>query len=213
MRRFPLLSSLAALTLAVSGAGATPATRPAALSAADQAVVADATAYLQDLKSARAHFIQFDARGGTSQGEFWLQRPGKARFAYAPPSGLTIASNGLVVSVLDSRLNTFQSYLLSTTPLALFLSKQIRFDRGVEVIKVSPTSEGFSILAQDAHRRNGGQIALYFTRAPLALVGWTVTDAQGAATRVRLIGLTPTAPVDAKLFSLKPPKAPASAEP
>jgi len=210
--RSKFVGALCALCLVAPGVAA-PASAPAPLSAADLATVGQATAYLQGLSSARAHFIQTDARGATSQGEFLLQRPGKARFAYAPPSGLVIASNGHVVSVLDARLNTFQSYPLGMTPLALFLSKEIRLDRGVLVTKVAPTAEGFSILARDGRRRSEGQIALFFGRSPLSLLGWTVTDAQGGSTRVRLLDLAAAGPFDARLFTLQPPRPKPEAQP
>jgi outer membrane lipoprotein-sorting protein len=139
-----------------------------------------------------------------SRGEFYLQRPGKARFAYDPPSGLVIASNGVVVSVLDTRLKTFQRYPLGFTPLSLFLSREIRLDRGVIVTSVTPTEEGFSIVARDSRRRSEGRITLFFSHAPVSLTGWTTTDAQGASIRVRLTDLAPAGRLDPRLFTLQP---------
>ncbi|HZK99770.1 MAG TPA: outer membrane lipoprotein carrier protein LolA [Caulobacteraceae bacterium] len=197
---------VAILLVAPSSAPAAAASNLPRLSASDEATVRAAAAYLGGLTSVRAHFVQTGARGTTSQGEFYLQRPGKARFDYAPPSGLTIASNGQVVSVLDTRLNSFQSYPLGMTPLSLFLSKEVRLDRGVEVTSVTASSDGFSITARDGRRRSDGQIALYFQRAPLTLLGWTITDAQGASTRVRLTDLSAAGPFDRHLFTLRPPR-------
>src|SRR5882724_11326317 len=66
----------------------------AALSADDQALVDKAVAYLQGLAEARGRFAQTDGRGAPTQGELFLKRPGKARFAYDPPSGLLVVSDG-----------------------------------------------------------------------------------------------------------------------
>src|SRR5687767_9437007 len=113
------------------------------LAAADKALVDRATAYLQALDQAKARFVQTDARGRSVTGTVYLKRPGKARFAYDPPSGLLVVSDGGVVSVQDKRLKTFDQYPLSTTPLSLFLAKTIRLDRGVSIARVSRLADGF----------------------------------------------------------------------
>lgn len=177
----------------------------AALPAADQALVNKAVAYLQSMKSVKGRFVQTDARGGTSQGTIYLSRPGKARFAYDAPSGLTVVSDGSKVSVADKRLKTFNQYPLSSTPLALFLAREIRLDRGVEVTKVTRLADGFSLTARDAGKKTRGAITLMFADSPTRLVSWAVTDAQGGVTRVRLASLAP-ASNPASLFVLKDPR-------
>jgi outer membrane lipoprotein-sorting protein len=205
LTRRSLALALAAAPFATS-ALAQPA---AALSADDKALVDVATAYLQGLGEAKARFVQTDSRGQSVQGTMFLKRPGKARFAYDPPSGLLVVSDGSTVSVQDTRLKTFDKYALSMTPLSLFLAKTIRLDRGVAVTRVTRLSDGFTILARDGTRKTAGQIALTFTSQPLQLVGWTVTDAQGRQTRVKLVGLQASPGLDAGLFRLKDPRMPA----
>src|SRR3974390_1895580 len=134
------------LILAVAaGAAAGPALAQAALAPVDQQLGARATAYLDGLARAKARFVQTDARGQTSQGTVWLKRPGKARFAYDPPSGLLVVSDGGAGAVADSRLKTFDKYPLMATPLSLFLAKTIRFDRGVQVTDVSRAADGLRL--------------------------------------------------------------------
>jgi outer membrane lipoprotein-sorting protein len=192
------------LTLALAAAAlAGPALAQATLSAADQALVARATAYLEGLAEAKARFVQTDARGLTTEGTVYLKRPGKARFAYDPPSGLLVVSDGSTVSVVDSRLKTFDKYPLGATPLSLFLAKTIRLDKGVQVTGVSRAADGFTITARDGRRQTAGQIALTFSDNPLRLDGWTVVDAQGRTTRVQLQGLAPASGLDPALFELK----------
>lgn len=198
-----------ALSLAAVGlAGPALAARPqiAALSAGDQALVDSAGAYLQGLTEARAHFVQTDARGGVSQGQLFLKRPGKARFAYDPPSGLLVVADGGKVSIANSRLKTFDSYPLMATPLSLFLARQIRLDRGVLISQVRRTPGGFSITARDGRKEAEGQIILDFTDAPVALAGWTVADAQGQSTRIQLSGLERASGLAPSLFVLKDPR-------
>ena len=194
-RTLPLLAAACLLL-----AAATPP--PALLSPADTALADQAKAYLQALTSAKGHFAQVDARGHASAGTFTLQRPGRARFDYDPPSRLTIASDGHSVTVVDGRLKTIQSYPLGATPLSLFLAKQIRLDRGVVVSQVIHTDGGFTLIAKDAHKKTQGQIALNFAASPLSLTGWAITEPQGATTRVHLTGLSATAAHEQKFFEI-----------
>ena len=150
--------------------------------------------------------MQTDPRGQTTTGVLYLKRPGKARFAYDPPSGLVVVSDGHTVGVADSRLMTFNRYPLGATPLSLFLAKTIRLDRGVQVTGVSRAADGFTITARDGHRRTVGQITLTFAENPLRLTAWTVADAQGRTTRVQLIDLEPTSGLDPQLFVQKDPR-------
>jgi outer membrane lipoprotein-sorting protein len=195
------------LTLALAAAPlASPAFAQGALSAADKALVDRAVAYLEGLTEAQARFVQTDARGRATTGQLFLKRPGKARFAYDPPSGLLVVSDGGVVSVQDKRLKTFDQYPLSATPLSLFLARTIRLDRGVTVTRVARLADGFSITARDGKKETAGQISLTFRDNPMALVGWTVTDAQGRPTQVQLRGLERASGLDRSLFVLKDPR-------
>jgi outer membrane lipoprotein-sorting protein len=195
-----------ALILAAAACPALAASPPPVpLSADDQALVDRAVAYLQGLAGAKGHFIQTDARQNVTHGTFILQRPGKARFAYDAPTNLIMASNGHLVSVWNQRLKTFESYPLGMTPLSVFLAKEIRLDKGVVVSRVEHLGDGFAIVARDGKRQAQGQITLTFSANPVALTGWTITDAQGGATRVSLTDFSPAGPFEASLFDLKNP--------
>jgi len=195
------------LTLALAAAPlAGPALAQAPLSAADQALVDRAVAYLEGLAEAKGRFVQTDAHGRTTTGQLFMKRPGKARFAYDTPSGLLVVSDGGVVSVQDKRLKTFDQYPLGATPLSLFLAKTIRLDKGVTITRVSRMADGFSITARDGKKETAGQITLTFTDTPLALAGWTVTDAQQRPTQVKLVDLQRASGLDRSLFVLKDPR-------
>jgi outer membrane lipoprotein-sorting protein len=198
------LLALSATLAVLAPLGAFAQTAPASLiSTADQALVDKAVAYLQGLSEAHGRFTQTDPRGQVTTGELFLKRPGKARFAYDPPSGLLVVSDGGRVIVQDKRLNTFTAYPLGATPLSLFLAKTIRLDKGVQVTRVARAADGFTITARDGQKKNAGQIALTFTNAPFALVGWAVTDARTQTTNIRIAGLSPASGLDPALFILK----------
>ena len=176
------------------------------LNPADQALVDRAVAYLQGLTTARGRFTQTDARGQVTRGQVFIQRPGKARFAYDPPSGMVVVSNGSTVSVWDSRLRSFQSYPLRATALSLFLARNINLNSGVIVDQVVRRDDGgFEIVARDARRQAEGRIRLTFSAAT-ALTGWALTDAQGQTTRVQLIDFAPSGALNQNLFVLRDPR-------
>lgn len=177
-----------------------------ALAAEDQALVDRAIGYLQRLTSAQGRFSQSDPRGAISHGTVYLQRPGRARFDYDPPSGLAVASDGHLVTVVDRRLKTLQNYPLGYTPLGLFLAKDIRLDRGVRISEVTRSADHFTIVAHDGRKKGQGRIALTFSDSPIALLGWALTDPQGATVQVRLSGFQPSAPRDAGFFHLADPR-------
>jgi len=199
-RRLALALVAAAAIVPGAASAATP------LPAEDAALVQKAVAYLQGLSSAKGRFVQTDARGAVTEGDFYLQRPGKARFAYDPPSGLVMASDGSLVAILNSRLKTYEAYPLGATPLSLFLGKEIRLDKGVDVTRVVRLSDGFSVVARDGRKKAEGQIALTFANEPVSLLGWTITDARGQSTRVRLVDFKPAGPFDSKIFRLRDPR-------
>lgn len=209
--RHAAASAFALALFALTGAAhaQTPASRPAAaaaLTAADQALVDRAVAYLEALGSATGRFVQTDARGAVTQGAIALQRPGKARFDYDPPSGLLVVAGNGAVAVSDRRLKTFDSYPIGATPLGLFLAGRIKLDGGVKVTRVTRLSDGFSLTAEDPKKQTRGSITLNFSDQPLRLLGWSLIDPRGALTRVRLVDLKPASNLDQRQFVLKDPR-------
>ena len=199
-----MISRRAILTaLAATATGGAAAQTPGGLSPQDEALVQRAQTYLDGLTTATGRFVQTTADGREAAGTIWLQRPGRARFDYDPPSGVQIAADGHVVTEVDTRLKTIHSYPLGTTPLSLFLARHVALDQGARVEAVRSTADGFEVEVRDGRRR--GAITLQFRNAPLALTGWIVTDARGAKVQVRLARLEPSAPKPGAFFVLRAP--------
>lgn len=214
MRRRHLLAALFAVA-ATAGAAPSPTQSPSAapganLPAEDRALVDRAVAYLDGLGEAQGHFVQTDARGHVSGGELYLSRPGKARFEYGSPPTLLVVADGRSVAVLDRRLKTFNRYALGNTPLALFLQRPVRLGGKVEVTGVERMPGGFSLTAKSGVKGLRGQITLTFSDSPVAIRQWSLVDAQGARTTVRIAGLEPAHGLDPGLFELHDPSNPGS---
>lgn len=201
-RRALALQSLALAGLAAAG----PALAQSSLSAEDREALAQAQQYLQNLTSARGTFVETGPSGQRRGGNFYLQRPGKMRFEYTNPQGLLVVSDGYNVKRYDPRLNVFRQVPLGQTPLSTFLARNVRFDQGVRIDRVTRMQSGaFAIVARDARRPNDGSVVLAFAGSPIRLQEWTITDAQGARTRTQLTSLTPTSGLSSSLFQLRDP--------
>ncbi|MEQ7153732.1 LolA family protein [Brevundimonas aurifodinae] len=191
---------------ALATVAALPASAQTGLGQADRATLAQAQTYLQNLTAAQGTFVETGAGGQRRQGRFYLQRPGRMRFEYTDPAGLLVVADGSNVKRYDPRLNVFRQVPLGATPLSTFLARNVRFDQGVSINRVTRMQSGaFAITARDARRPNDGSVILAFAGNPLRLQEWTITDAQGSRTRTQLTTLTPTSGLDAGLFRLADP--------
>ena len=191
---------------AIASLSALPVSAQSNLSAEDRATLAQAQGYLQALTSAQGQFVETGAGGQRRTGRFYLQRPGKMRFEYTDPAGLLVVSDGYNVKRYDPRLNVFRQVPLGATPLSTFLARNVRFDQGVRVDRVTRMQSGaFAITARDASRPNEGSVILAFAGNPMRLQEWTITDAQGSRTRTQLTSLSPASGLAASLFQLRDP--------
>jgi len=198
---FAVAAGIAPTLSAASDAAAGASAEHSGLSSDDQALVDQAAAYLDSLTSVKGRFTQIDARGQVIGGTLYLKRPGLARFAYDPPSNLLVVSNGRSVTVTNPRLKTTNHYPLSFTPLSILLAKHAGLGHGVVVSRVTHLGDGFAITARAAGHRGAGQVIITFRTDPLRLTAWTLTDAEGQTTEVRLTEMSAASGLDSSLFT------------
>src|SRR5690242_12984618 len=99
----------------------------------DRTDIARIEAYLNGLKTVKARFLQVAPDGSTSEGIAWIERPGRMRFQYDPPSPLLlVAGHGLVV-FHDRLLQQTTNIPLGSTPLGLLLRDNLRLSGDVTV--------------------------------------------------------------------------------
>src|SRR5260370_42690475 len=82
------------------------------------------------------NFVQVGPDGSRVRGEVYMQKPGKIRFEYEPPSRIEIIADGQSVVVRDRKLATQDLYPLSQTPLRFLLSDRIDLLRQTNVVGV-----------------------------------------------------------------------------
>jgi outer membrane lipoprotein-sorting protein len=203
MKRRSLLALLPAVVFAAS-VRAQP--RPIPLSDRDRADLARIEAYLNGIRSLKARFLQVAPNGATSQGTAWLERPGRMRFQYDPPSPLLlVAGHGLVV-FHDAQLNQTSNIPVSRTPLGILLADRVSLSGDVTVTSLQRQPGMIQVTLVRTATPNEGSLTLVFADNPLTLRQWTVLDAQRQETRVTLYNVELGGHFDPKLFEFVDPR-------
>jgi outer membrane lipoprotein-sorting protein len=204
MHRRTLLCLLpVALILLAPDLHAQPKFQP---TAQDKADIARIEAYLDTLRALKAHFLQVAPNGALSQGTAWLDRPGRMRFQYDPPSPLLlVAGHGLVV-FHDKSLHQTSNIPLSQTPLGILLADNVRLTGDVTVTGMQRLPGQIQVSLVRTASPGDGTLTLIFADNPLTLRQWTVLDAQRQETRVTLYNVETGGRFDPKLFEFVDPR-------
>ena len=170
--------------------------------------IARVQTYLNGLKTLKAHFFQVAGDGGVSQGTAWLDRPGRLRFQYLPPSPfLLIASHG-VLTFNDSSLQQTSNIPLSRTPLGILLADSVVLSGAVTVTALQRLPGQLQLTLVRTDSPGDGTLTLVFADNPLVLRQWIVVDAQRRETHVTLSDVQLGGSFDPALFEqLSPPAA------
>jgi len=203
MHRLVRLVFLAVVAVGAVGAGQAPLPRSLYFSEQDRAELDRVSEYLNSIRSLQGGFVQIGPTGEIDQGQFYLQKPGKLRFEYTPPSPLLIVSDGRTVAVSNSKLKTVDRYPLSSTPLDLILADDINLRQDNEVMAVRHDAGNLMVEARTSRNRTKPNIIITFSETPLELRQWTVIDDQGLSTTVALRDVQSGVALDGTLFVLR----------
>ena len=210
IRSTPLLAALLLSALPL-GSGLAPSkamaqTAARVLSGTErEAAVLKANAALNTLQRVEGRFTQIANNGAASKGEFQLQRPGKVRFAYAPPTPLVLAADGVSLSQLDTKRGSVESTALRATPLYYVLKQDIDLAADGRVTQVARDGEQLLLTLRDRKGEMDGAVTLIFAgTGALELRGWRIEDGAGETTLVTLEDVRPAQAFDPRLFTLKP---------
>ncbi len=196
----------------IKGSVAVPAIRPPSIFSPGQTTAFDArqrtlvdrvSAYLMSVRVLSGDFVQIGPDGSKSEGEFYLQKPGRVRFDYNPPSPVELIADGSSVVVRDRKLATQDLYPLSQTPLRFLLADQLDLMRDTNVTGVYADDVFVTIVIEERQILAGThRLMLMFNAKDLQLKQWTVTDPQGYDTTVAVYNLNSTKRPDPMLFRI-----------
>lgn len=165
---------------------ALPAAAQGTLSAQDRADIARAEAWLNNLRSVKARFLQISQNGATAEGTAWIVRPGRMRFEYDPPDPLLLVASHGQFFYFDKAMKEATTLPLSSTPLGLLLRDNLKLSGDVTVSRVERSGGFLGITLYRTGHAAEGRLTLVFSENPFELRQWVVVDAQGQETRVSL---------------------------
>lgn len=176
-----------------------------ALDDAQTATVKQVSDYFNALGVLKGAFVQTGADAKRQKGKFYVKRPGRFRFDYAPPLKQVIVSDGQNLAIQDLDLQNEDRVELDQTPFRLLLKKDVDLARDACIGEVQ-TAEDLVVLAlEDRSPDTPGKIRLFLAAKPaLELKEWVTTDAQGQQTRVELSDLDKTDDLKPDLFTITP---------
>src|SRR5688572_21165160 len=197
----PVLALLAAV-LFLLAASADPV-RASSLTPEETSAVEELSSYFNSFKTLQGEFTQVSPQGRVSTGLFFLSKPGRLRFEYAPPNPFLVVSDGSWVVIENRKQKTTDQYPLAATPLKLLLAEEIDLLEQSEVKSVE-TAEGVSTIAvEDRNKLIPGRLVLVFDTNRKELAQWIVEDAKGKRTTISLANLETGKEPDPKLFVVK----------
>ncbi len=171
---------------------------------ARQRTLADrVSAYLSNIRQLHGNFVQVGPDGGKSEGEFFLQKPGKVRFDYNAPSPIELIADGSSVVVRDRKLATQDLYPLSQTPLRFLLADRIDLLRDTNLIGIYADDVFVTVVIEERQILGGThKVMLMFGAQDYQLRQWTVTDPQGYDTTVAVYNLDNSRAPDPNMFRI-----------
>jgi outer membrane lipoprotein-sorting protein len=180
-----------------------PVPTTAAITPAQRTQVDKASAYLSSLQQLVGNFVQIGPDGSRVKGEFYIQKPGKIRFEYDPPSPIQIVADGESVIVRDRKLATQDLYPLSQTPLRFLLSDHIDLLKETNVVAVKSDDVFVTVVVEEKSAVVGtSRLMMMVGAKDFQLKQWTVTDPQGFDTTVAVYNLDTTKKPDPQLFPI-----------
>jgi outer membrane lipoprotein-sorting protein len=159
--------------------------------------------YLTGVQTLMGDFVQVGPDGSRSEGKFYLQKPGRVRFEYDPPSPTELICDGQWLVVRDRKLATQDSYPLSQTPLRFLLADRIDLLRDTNVVGVYADDQFVTVVVEEWHLISGThRLAMMFGVRDFRLRQWTITDPQGYDTTVTLHNVSSGKKLDPDLFRI-----------
>ncbi len=159
--------------------------------------------YLSSVQTLMGDFVQVGPDGSKTEGEFYMQKPGRMKFEYNPPSPIDITADGRLVAVRNRTLDTQDLFPLSQTPLRFLLSERIDLLRETNIVGVYADDIFVTVVVEERQPLIGtSRLMMMFDAKTLQIKQWTVTDAQGYDTTVAVYNLDSTTRPDPSIFTI-----------
>ncbi len=207
-----ILRTLSVAVLAVvlggqaTGGGATEtesapaAAAPAAVPQQSTETLARLEAYLNQITTLHARFVQVSSNGAFAEGDLYLDRPGRLRFEYDPPHPALLIANGVTLLYYDRDLEQATFLPLWETPLWFLIRERVDLSDGLEVVDITQGAATIKVTLRSTDDGGEGEVTLVFADRPISLHSWEIHDAQGIVTQVALVNPEFGVSIDRDLF-------------
>lgn len=155
------------------------AQEPRRLTEEEKALINEISAHNTQIRTMVGRFLQVDTQGNRIEGTFYLERPGKIRFRYNPPSREEIISVGRGFYVIDRKERTRYAYPQDKVPLRQFLEDDINLLRA-NIVAIDHSDDFLSLTLQDDTPAGVVEVDLIFDKETKDLTQWVLTDPGGA---------------------------------
>lgn len=184
----------AALALPLGTLAAAPAVAQA------KAAAQEVANHFSGVKSMAGDFMQFDPNGKQTEGKFYIERPGKVRFDYSG-TPVRVIADGDQVAINNRKLNTWDLYPLSKTPLKLLLNERIDLS-SANIESVKEEADLTTIVMGDKSVFGDSRITMMFDPKSFDLRQWTIRDNKGKDTTVMVYNVRPGVKLDQAMFKI-----------
>jgi len=168
-----------------------------------RSIIDKVNGYLSTTQILSGQFVQVGPDGRRTQGEFHIQKPGKVRFDYDPPTPIDIVADGQTVVVRDRNLATQDVYPLSQTPLRFLLSDHVDLMKDTKLVAVYADDTYITVVVEERTGVVGtSRLMIMFSAKDMQLKQWTVTDPQGYDTTVAVYNLDTSKKPNPDMFKI-----------
>ncbi len=170
------------------------------------AALARVEAYLGSIRTLKARFLQLAQNGATAEGTAWIQRPGRMRFDYDPPTPMLLVASFGQFLFYDRELRSPSVVPTSATPLGILLQENLRLSGTVTIEEVAREGGFLAVTLFRTDSPTDGRLTLIMEEEPMQLRQWVVLDTQNRSTRVTLSRIETGLTFDTAIFAFNDPR-------
>ncbi len=170
--------------------------------------IARVEAYLSGLTTVIADFTQIAPDGSLTTGKFFLERPGKMRWQYNPPTPVLMVANGKELVYYDYELEQLSHIPLDSTLIGFLAQERVTFDKTVGITELQEEAGVIRVSLAQKERPTDGGLMLELSDKPLLIRNMVVTDATNQITSVSLNNAKFGTALDKNLFDFRDPRKP-----
>jgi outer membrane lipoprotein-sorting protein len=171
-------------------------------------LIANLEAYLTSLTTIVANFNQVAPDGTLTSGKFFMQRPGKMRWQYNPPTPILMVANGKVLVFYDYELEQVSHIPLNDSLISFMARETITFGNEIGILSLENKEGVIRIELAERKKPTEGKLLLEFTASPLLIRNMVITDATNQITSVALSNAQFGTKIDPEMFIWRDPRKP-----